>query len=153
MGAIEQKRDLSSIAQNQAVEPPKSKPKKPKPPTESKSGGIPLDEFGDHKVAEIVRSKFDRVTGQPIEDFICVNHRLHKWEETHYEFVEDGIVKRQILEFIRQLYQWKKKDGDFIESFPYGSDRYAKGCLESVKASRFLPLTAIPRTGLNLICL
>ena len=144
------------VSQPKLEKEPKPQKEKPKSPTKSASGGLHLDLFGDHKVAEIVRRNFDRVMGQPIGDLICVNHRLHQWTGTHYQFVEDGIVKRKILEFIRQLYFWRLKENPetgeetWVESYPYGSDRFAAECLASVKSSRFLPLDAIPRTGLNL---
>lgn len=112
--------------------------------------GIDLKTLGDYKPEELVRRYFDRITNQPIADWICVNNRLHRWVGTHYEYTEDGIVLRQIIEFLRSLYWVRDSRNGVAIKYPYGSDRQARSALETVKTSTFMPIEQIPRHGLNL---
>jgi phage/plasmid-associated DNA primase len=118
--------------------------------------GIELQErFGKIAIPEIVHSQMELVTGNPTEDWICVNGKLHRWTGTHYEYVKDGIVERSILDFLRKLYIWGFADdgGEFpipIKEYPYATARISRDCLATLKAARFLPIESIPRAGINL---
>jgi putative DNA primase/helicase len=153
LGAIEGRRDLRAF-----------EPKKPQQSFE----GTDLRKLGSYCKEELVRRNFEAVTGQPIEDWICVGGNLHAWTGSHYEPVEDGVVLKAIQRWMRGLYQLKagevikNPDGSYIVGddgkpkrnfypvYPYGGDRQAKGAMETVKTACHISFKKIPRSGINL---
>jgi phage/plasmid-associated DNA primase len=118
----------------------------PKDDTDKLNWGM----FGNVSIYEFVRQGFDIATGHPIDDWISINGQLHYWTGTHYQAVEDGEIKKQIIEMMRRIEVAKVKGDDVILSYPFGSGREADLALETIKTSVFKPLKAVCKYGLNL---
>lgn len=112
-------------------------------------------QFEDRAVPSIVSDNLDLITGTPTADWICVLGKMRRWCGTHYEEVPDGVFKNQILAFLKRLFDWGFESDPTgapipLKKFKYGTDKVAQECLATVKTDRFVPISQIPRKGLNL---